>query len=283
MRFYTATAFLFPRSYERRLLLICFVAVHVPLLACVAFQAITGHWQVNTLVVLLIATLTGTGLGLAAIHALLSPIAAATAMLGAIQNGEPVAQVPVGGDDVVGRLMRGVAVAANESAMRIADLTLAAERDPLTGIRNRRGFLDAARDVLRGDSNAVLAVIDIDHFKLINDQFGHQVGDELLKAVAQRLDGATRRTDVAGRWGGEEFAVLLPGTTLEEARNIIERLRATVALDETLLMQAWPVTFSCGLATVRDFGQFEDAVRRADAALYAAKNSGRNRVHIAAD
>ena len=77
--------------------------------------------------------------------------------------------------------------------------------------------------------------------------------------------------------------MLLPGTTLDEARNIMERLRATVALDETLLMQAWPVTFSCGLAAVRDFSGFEDAVRRADAALYDAKNGGRNRVHVAAD
>lgn len=283
MRFYKATAFLFPRHYERRLLLFCFLAVHIPLLACVVLQAITGEWQLVTLATLLAATLLGTALGMAAIRALLAPVANATTLLRAIQRGEPVSIVPTGGDDLVGRLLRGVATAANESAARIAHLTQVAERDPLTGIRNRRGFLDAAREVLRGDHNGVVGLIDIDHFKLINDQFGHDAGDELLRGVAERLESGIRRTDIAGRWGGEEFAVLLPDTMLDEARHIMERLRASVALDQGLLMQAWPVTFSCGLATVRDFADFEEACRLADAALYAAKHGGRNRVHVAAD
>lgn len=280
MRFYQATTFLFPRSYERRILLVCFGAVHVPLIACVVLQAVTGHWQLDTLVTLLVATLVGTGLGLAAIHALLSPIGQATTMLQAIQAGERIAVIPQGTDDLVGRLLNGVAIAANETAARIEQLVDAAERDPLTGIRNRRGFLDSAEQILRGRSNAVLALIDIDHFKHVNDEFGHDTGDVLLKALARRIEDHLRRSDIAARWGGEEFAVLLPDTTLDEARLVMERLRATVALDTNLGVQDRAVTFSCGLAPVRSFTQLGEATKQADAALYAAKNGGRNQVHV---
>ncbi|KMS54335.1 response regulator PleD [Novosphingobium barchaimii LL02] len=280
MRFYKATAFLFPRSYERRVLFFCFGAVHIPLIACIVLQAITGQWQPATLLTLLAATLVGTGLGLAAIHALLAPIGEATAMLAAIQNGERIPVVPAGGADLVGRLLTGVTMAANETAARIEQLVDAAERDPLTGIRNRRGFLDSAEQVLRGRSNAVLAIIDIDHFKSINDEYGHDTGDQLLQSLARKIEDYLRRSDICARWGGEEFAVLLPDTTLDEARLVMERLRATVALDTGLGVEDRAVTFSCGLAPVRTFAQLGDATKQADAALYAAKNAGRNQVHV---
>jgi diguanylate cyclase (GGDEF)-like protein len=280
MRFYRATTFLFPRSYERRVLFFCFGAVHIPLIACVALQAVTGQWQIGTLVTLLVATLVGTGLGLAAIHALLAPIGEATAMLAAIQNGERIVAVPEGGNDLVGRLLDGVTTAANDTAARIEQLVDAAERDPLTGIRNRRGFLDSAEQVLRGRSNAVLGIIDIDHFKRINDEFGHDTGDVILQSLARKIEDHLRRSDIAARWGGEEFAVLLPHTTVEEARLVMERLRATIALDTTLGIEDRAVTFSCGLAPVRTFAQLGDATKQADAALYSAKNAGRNQVHI---
>lgn len=280
MRFYEATTFIFPRSYERRILFVCFGAVHVPLIACVALQAITGQWQIATLLTLLVATLVGTALGLAAIHALLSPIGKATTMLTSIQLGERVSDVPRGGNDLVGRLLEGVTIAANETAARVERLTAAAERDPLTGIRNRRGFLDSAEQVLRGRSNAVVALIDIDHFKAVNDEYGHDIGDVLLKSLARRIEDHLRRSDIAARWGGEEFAVLLPDTTLDEARLVMERLRATVALDNGLGVADRAVTFSCGLAPVRSFTELGEATKQADAALYAAKTAGRNQVHV---
>jgi diguanylate cyclase (GGDEF)-like protein len=280
MRFYRATAFLFPRSYERRVLFFCFGAVHVPLLACIVLQAVTGQWQLGTLLTLLIATLVGTGLGLAAIHALLAPITQATQMLAAIQTGENRAAIPQGGSDLVGRLFDGISTAANATASRIESLTDAAERDPLTGIRNRRGFLDSAEQILRGQANAVLAILDVDHFKSINDEYGHDTGDVLLKALSRRIENHLRRSDIAARWGGEEFAVLLPDTNLDEARLVMERLRATVALDTGLGVKDRAVTFSCGLAPVRSFAQLGEATKQADAALYSAKNAGRNQVHV---
>ncbi|SFF83635.1 diguanylate cyclase (GGDEF) domain-containing protein [Novosphingobium sp. CF614] len=278
MRFYNVAAFLFPRSYERRLLLVCLAAIHVPLIASIAFQAITGEWQVATLVMLLAATLVATGIGLAAIHGLLSPVARAATMLQAI---------PRGGND----LLDGVTVfakdtAAKESTGRVErerEPTRPVECDPLTGIRNNQGFLDSAEEVLQGEHNAVLVLIGIDHFQLINDQFGQAAAEQLLKSIARRLEDGLRRSDVVARREDEEFAVLLPNTVLDEARMIMERLRASVALDESLSAQGWPVTFSCGLAPVRTFAQFGDAVRRADAALGEAKNGSRNRVYAAMD
>ncbi len=280
MRFYRATTFLFPRSYEQRILFFCFGAVHVPLIACVVLQAATGHWAFGTLLTLLLATLAGTLMGMAAIHALLNPVRQATTMLQAIQLGERIDDVPQGGSDLVGRLLDSVTRAANETAARIETLTDAAERDPLTGIRNRRGFLDSAEQALRARSNAVLALIDIDHFKRINDEFGHAVGDTVLKSLATRIEDHLRRSDIAARWGGEEFAVLLPDTNLDEARLVMERLRATVALDTRLGIEDRPVTFSCGLASVRGFTHLGEATKQADAALYAAKNAGRNQMHV---
>lgn len=282
MRFYKATAFLFPRNYEWRILLACFAAVQVPLIASVVLQAMTGEWHVATLVTLILATLAGTILGIAAIRALLSPIRQATAMLESVQHDPRFIEVPEFGHDLVGRLFSGVATAANESATRLEHLLDDTERDALTGIRNRRGFLDSAESMLRGSDNSVVALLDIDHFKLINDQFGRDAGDSLLKGLAMRLEESLRRTDIAGRWGGEEFAVLFPDTQLDEARLVMERLRASVALDSEFGREGWPVTFSCGLATLRAFSELGEATHRAESALNVAKESGRNRVQIAA-
>ncbi|KHK90228.1 GGDEF domain-containing protein [Novosphingobium malaysiense] len=282
MRFYRATAFLFPKHYEYRILFICLGAVHFPLIAYIGLEVTTGQWQAATLVVLLLATLVAAGLGLAAIRALLSPVSEATEMLRAVQDGEPVGHIPRGAGDLVGRLLGSVATAANESAARIKRLVDTSERDALTGIRNRRGFVESAREVLLGNHTAVMALIDIDHFKLINDQFGHDAGDDVLKTIALHLESELRRKDLVGRWGGEEFAVLLPDTMLDEARLIIERLRASIALDRNLDDRGWPVTLSCGLALIRDFAQFDEACQHADTALYGAKSQGRNRIHISA-
>ena len=92
---------------------------------------------------------------------------------------------------------------------------------------------------------------------------------------------ATGVTYLAVRWGGEEFVILFPDTQLDEARLIMERLRASVALDSEFGSEGWPVTFSCGLAALRTFGELGEATRRAEAALHFAKDSGRNRVQVA--
>lgn len=279
MRFYRATRFLFPRSFELRLLTICFVAVHLPLIACIIFSATTWHWQFDTLAIILAATLVGTAGGVAAIHALLQPLTEATAMLRAIQRGERVEHVPAGGEDLVGRLLRGVTQAANDVADRSEQLIIIAEHDPLTKVLNRRGFMRAAERALVKDRPAVLALIDLDHFKSINDHLGHAAGDELLHAFAQRVCDTVRSSDICARWGGEEFAVLLPGATLAQARDAMNRLRSSIMRHP---LPGTGLTFSCGLAATVGSGDLDDTARRADKALYAAKHRGRDRIEEAA-
>jgi diguanylate cyclase (GGDEF)-like protein len=151
--------------------------------------------------------------------------------------------------------------------------------DGLTGCLNHRGFherleAEAAR-AGRGGLPLSLLVLDLDHFKAINDTFGHPVGDEVLSDVGRTLRGLVRRSDVVGRLGGEEFAVLLPDTDAEAAHRFGERVREAVR-DRG---EGVPVTVSIGVATLDgSAGRTEQLRHDADQALYAAKHAGRDRV-----
>ncbi len=162
----------------------------------------------------------------------------------------------------------------------IARLDDAARTDPLTGLRNRRGFRDQLDLELerarRGESNLSVLVGDVDHFKDVNDRLGHQAGDVALQRVARILASTKRRMDVAFRVGGEEFAVLMPGTGQDGALKAAERLRC--ALLEEFAEDAVPLSISFGVATFRDHGETSASLlHAADDALYEAKESGRNR------
>jgi diguanylate cyclase (GGDEF)-like protein len=156
--------------------------------------------------------------------------------------------------------------------------------DELTGIANRRRFLETAeRDVdaaARHGRPLAAMMIDIDHFKNINDTYGHPTGDDVIRIVAGRLAAQARRTDLLGRYGGEEFALLLPETATRTCRDLAERLRAAVA-DVPVQTRSGPltVTVSVGIANRlpadADLGAL---LSRADEALYEAKKAGRNRV-----
>lgn len=155
--------------------------------------------------------------------------------------------------------------------------------DALTGIRSRRAVVDAAHDFLRRSQRSnrpfVLMQLDLDHFKSVNDRFGHQVGDQVLQAFCRRIAAALRRSDVFGRLGGEEFMVLMPDTSAEQAAPLADRLaRAAAAGDSSL-----PVpTVSIGFSEWHPDDASVDAVLvRADRALYAAKAAGRNCARMA--
>jgi diguanylate cyclase (GGDEF)-like protein len=149
--------------------------------------------------------------------------------------------------------------------------------DPLTGINNRRAFdesLDSALvEQARFPAPLTLAILDVDRFKQVNDQHGHLRGDRVLQDLAQVLKSNVRECDVLARFGGEEFVVLMPRTELHAACNLAERLRAKVAAE-------MPLTVSLGLASWLPADTAIAFVARADAALYAAKESGRNCVHL---
>lgn len=171
--------------------------------------------------------------------------------------------------------------AAREKLLVVNEaLTALAQRDGLTGIHNRRAAderltMEMARHRRTGGALALL-LIDVDHFKSVNDQLGHQAGDEVLKLVAARLTERCRVTDFVGRFGGEEFVVLLPETGPEGALVAADNLRQTIELNT-----AGPrrVTVSIGVAQhVEQFSDEAAALRAADEALYEAKRTGRNRV-----
>jgi two-component system, cell cycle response regulator len=169
---------------------------------------------------------------------------------------------------------------ALRNAHLLADVTQMALSDPLTSLANRRSFEEAfARETARARrSNEPVSVVmvDIDHFKRVNDDHGHDMGDEVLRHVGGRLPKAARPMDVCARLGGEEFVVLLPGCTPVEAIQVAERLRAAIASDAPL-----PVTASAGVATLGvHVAEPDDLLTAADEALYAAKHAGRDRVAL---
>lgn len=175
------------------------------------------------------------------------------------------------------------AVAAELSRQKDAAEQLA-RTDSLTGLANRRAFDEVAqREVQlahRYDTPLTLILTDLDHFKTINDRFGHFGGDEVLKNFAQVLHASTRSVDLIGRWGGEEFVVLMPGTTLEEACHAAERMRLAAADTPTQVDgKSCDYTASFGVTSFRAATPtLVDLICRADAALYRAKRNGRNRV-----
>jgi diguanylate cyclase (GGDEF)-like protein len=177
------------------------------------------------------------------------------------------------------------AVIAVENARLFDEVQRLATIDGLTGIYNRHHFMERAQlqhDSARRFAQPLSAImIDIDRFKLVNDTHGHAIGDQVLRTVAERIKGTLRSIDILGRTGGEEFAVLLPGTTREAASlSLAERIRHAVA-DEPIHTEAGPVevTISLGVASAGPGREDLPALlKAADAALYEAKQGGRNRV-----
>jgi diguanylate cyclase (GGDEF)-like protein len=175
----------------------------------------------------------------------------------------------------------GLALLATSAADTIKDLQYEKDTDPLTGLLNRRGFEVLARPMIdeRSHDRRSLSVIvcDVDHFKTINDTYGHGGGDNVLRAIATILREAVPNSDIVARIGGEEFVILLRGVDAEGARAFAEELRETFETTRfAAAAPSWSVTASFGIAEHRESETVWDLVSRADRALYAAKNAGRN-------
>jgi len=153
-----------------------------------------------------------------------------------------------------------------------------ATRDTLTEIHNRHMFselfLKELADIKRHGGNLSLAILDLDHFKNVNDTFGHNIGDYVLKSFAQTVSSVVREADVFARWGGEEFVLLLRNTSCEEAYRAGEKIR--MILEEKIFNDVGQVTCSVGITQVTPEDTLQSAISRADQALYAAKANGRN-------
>ncbi len=163
---------------------------------------------------------------------------------------------------------------------RTRELEWLSRTDILTKIGNRRDFEDRLASALarrrRHGEETALILLDIDKFKAVNDQFGHRVGDEVLKEIARRLGSSLRAEDSLARWGGEEFVLLLPRATLEAARDFAVRIRAGISGEP--FSYAGTITASIGISMLSETDTVESAVARADRALYRAKDNGRDRI-----
>ncbi|TFE00792.1 sensor domain-containing diguanylate cyclase [Jeotgalibacillus sp. R-1-5s-1] len=153
--------------------------------------------------------------------------------------------------------------------------------DPLTNLKNRRFFEDAVQSFIQwADTKKfefTFVILDIDHFKRVNDQFGHPVGDQVLQELSWKLEQEIREGDVLARLGGEEFVILLANVGPEKAHKVAERIRANV---ETHMWSHTPVTISIGLTGYQEGDQRKDLFLRADQALYYSKQNGRNQVTV---
>ena len=174
-----------------------------------------------------------------------------------------------------------------ELAIAHRELLIISTTDSLTDVFNRRAFtalVDRYLDRMMAadaQSHGALLVIDVDHFKSVNDSFGHHVGDHALKLIADTIRTAIRDTDAVGRIGGEEFSVFLPGATQSQTETIAERIRIAVCTARFAPAEApYPLSVSIGGATFAREATFSDLYRRADGCLYEAKRNGRNRVEI---
>ena len=189
---------------------------------------------------------------------------------------------PFNFQDLTLRIRAGQRIIELQGALRRESTT-----DSLTGLYNRNAIHDILCTELqrsqRMHHSLAVVILDIDNFKIFNDTYGHLAGDDCLKEVARRLHGSLRTYDSIGRWGGEEFLIVLPGCSVKTANVIIERLRSSIA-DELVTAMDFTVavTISAGIAFTGT-NPIQDAtilIESADRALYCAKDAGRNRVHI---
>lgn len=177
---------------------------------------------------------------------------------------------------------------ADQKNLQLLDLLeKQARTDGLTGLLNHAAIYELLGHELarwqreREKKNmepVSLAMFDLDHFKKVNDTHGHQVGDNVLIRTAQLMLEETRKYDFAGRYGGEEFVVLMPRTNLKEAQSIAERIRSRI--ERELFAENVRITISGGVAEAMPSEEAEEVLERADQALYAAKQAGRNRIEL---
>jgi diguanylate cyclase (GGDEF)-like protein len=212
-----------------------------------------------------------------------NPLTVGGEVIGAVLINRPQPYGPVELERVRDSVSQAAPVLANLRNLAIAEFRAAT--DSLTGLPNKRAVSDTTKRMFaqasRTETPVSLLMLDLDHFKGVNDRFGHAVGDQVLANVGAVLREAVRGSDFAGRNGGEEFCVVLPDTDVDGAREAAEKIRALIA-DISLPGVDLSITASIGIATYPEHAvSVERLERLADAALYLAKRSGRDRAEVA--
>lgn len=210
---------------------------------------------------------------------ILQPLAELKAAASAIRRGEFDARVALAGRDeftTVGRVFNDMATTVAQTQQQLHD---SANHDALTGLLNRRGLDQYLAQQLPLERPLCLLLIDVDHFKTLNDQHGHHVGDQVLTGLAQRMQQLVRASDGLGRYGGDEFIVVLPDLRAEQASTLARRLIDSV--DQWRTESGYPIGISIGLAE-KNLAPMSAAelIRAADAALYRSKHAGRGTLRM---
>ncbi|MCW4460444.1 GGDEF domain-containing protein [Sphingomonas sp. BT-65] len=275
MRFDRARRPIFPRSLRPRIFALCCVSACLPLFALAIWQAARDAMDWSTLGIVLGATLIGIAFILLAIDSLLIMVRSATEAIASTNRRQLSAIRAVRRNEMFGELIAGIDRVAEAARARVVSLDSAAYRDPLTGLWNRRGFL--SQTAVAGEG--AVALLDLDQFKAINEQYGRDAGDQVLRDFAGFLSRVLRSGDIVARWGGVSFAVFFPATTEHEAGVILHRLTRRLAAGAVEGPDTIPVSFSGGVVDLEG-DPFDQAVTRASEALSAAKRNGRDQVRV---
>lgn len=276
-----------PRSYAGRVLLICFVGTHIPLITLAVWALLTnpafGRESWADLLVLLLATLAGTAITFLLVHGMLSPVRVVSQALGDYRQHKHLPALPRNLSDEAGYMLDQVQHTLEELDLTLNNLARAAETDPLTEIGNRRWLVSHAEEQIaraqRTQTPLCAILFDLDRFKAINDRYGHAKGDAVLVGVSRFVRSELRPFHLFARTGGEEFCIVLPRTSLNEAVALAEKIQSGLSSQSIARLDPGIVTASFGVVEREsDEKDLSTLLRRADDLLYQAKNEGRNQV-----
>ena len=280
--------FPFPKSYPGKILLTAFIGMHVPLLVLILYFTLSNPLGLEStwpiLAVALLATLVGTAFTHYTLNGLLTPVLLASQKLREYMTNKGMPDIPDYFTDQAGQLMADVQHTVKYLDKVIDSLEKASMMDYLTEAYNRhagenRLMEDIAR-AQRSDDTMSLVMLDVDDLKLINDQYGHDVGDICLKHVASTVKGNIRKSDWLARWGGDEFVLLLFNTKEEPSAKILERI--CTALKENPIHTAQGdeinLTLSMGVYQYDGRDDIKTLLIKMDNALYGAKRGGKNQI-----
>lgn len=277
----------FPRSYSGKIVLIIYLGTCLPML-CIIFYLLASFspGSVSTLQILtitLIVTILGTGFTLYTLHSLLSPITLVSRNLYEYINNKRMPNLPTHFTDEVGRLMGNVQYTISHIDNIIQSLEKTSITDHLTGVYNRHSGEKRLREdisrVKRSGGTISLVMLDIDDFKLVNDQYGHDAGDICLKHFVKIIRSNIREGDLLVRWGGDEFILILFNSDLRSSEKILERICLAVREQPAQSSQGEiHLTLSVGMCQYNGKDDAEMFFKKADSALLLAKRLGKSQI-----